>query len=142
MLPILVPSSAKCTAKDILVIAKLNKRKKNLRGFVISCVPARNYLFKVSNWSARVRYENCSRLRIKTLERFQKRRCSVFIVNCEHISDLFLIVDFEQANVCWAHIEKTNTFEEKIQYIMRYVVVFSVWTKFIKAWFPQWYSVV
>ena len=30
MLPILVPSSAKCTAKDILVIAKLNKRKKKL----------------------------------------------------------------------------------------------------------------
>ena len=61
---------------------------------------------------------------MKTLERFQKRRCSVFNVNCEHISDLFLIIDFEQANVCWAHVEKTETFEEKIRCIMRYVVVF------------------
>ena len=61
---------------------------------------------------------------MKTLERCLWRRSSVFIVNCEHISKFVLNVDFEQANVCWVHIEKTNTFEDKIGYIMRYVVVF------------------
>ena len=55
----------------------------------------------------------CSKLRMKTLERCQWRDSSVFIVNCEHISSL-------------VRIEKTNTFEDKIGYIMRYVAVFSV----------------
>ena len=58
---------------------------------------------------------------MKTLERFQWRRSSVFIVNCEHISNFVLIVDFEQANVCLVHIQKANTVEDKIA---RYVVVF------------------
>ena len=31
---------------------------------------------------------------------------------------------FEQANVCLVHIKKAITFEDKIGYIMRYVVVF------------------
>ena len=48
----------------------------------------------------------------------------VFIVNCEHISNFDLIADFEQANACWVHVEKINIFEGKIEYIMRYVVVF------------------
>ena len=64
--------------------------------------------------------ENCSRLRMKTLERCQWRHSSVFIVNCEHISSFVLIVEFEQANVCWVHIEKTNTFEDKIGYMLQY----------------------
>ena len=50
----------------------------------------------------------------------------IFIVNCEHISNFVSIVEFEQANVCWVHIEITNTFEGKIGYMMRYVAVFSV----------------
>ena len=49
---------------------------------------------------------------------------SVFIVNCEHISNFILIVEFEHTNVCWLHIEKINTLEDKIGYIMGYVVVF------------------
>ena len=61
---------------------------------------------------------------MKTLERYRWRHSSLLIVNCEYISDFVLIVDFEQANVCWDHIEKTNTFEEKIEYIMRYFAVF------------------
>ena len=61
---------------------------------------------------------------MKTLERCQWRRSSVFIVNCEHISSFVLIIDFEQANVCCVNIEKINTFEDKIRYIMRSVVVF------------------
>ena len=59
---------------------------------------------------------------MKTLERRQWRRSGVFMVNCEHISHFALIVNFQQANVCWVYIEKTNTFEDKIEY-MRYVVV-------------------
>ena len=61
---------------------------------------------------------------MKTLERYRWRHSSLLIVNCEYISDFVLIVDFEQANVYWDHIEKTNTFEEKIEYIMRYFAVF------------------
>ena len=49
---------------------------------------------------------------------------SVFIVNCKHILNFIVIVDFEQANVYWVHIGNTNFFEDKIRYIMRYVVVF------------------
>ena len=52
------------------------------------------------------------------------RRSSVFIANCEHIPNFVLIVDFEQTNVCLVCIEKSNTFEDKIGHIMRYVVVF------------------
>ena len=63
---------------------------------------------------------------MKTQERFQWRRSSVYIVNCKRISNFYLIIDFEQANVFWVHIEKINTFEDKIRYIMRYVVVIYV----------------
>ena len=60
---------------------------------------------------------------MKTLDRWQWRRSSVF-VKCGHTSNFVLIADIEQANVCWVHIEKTNTYEDKIAYIMRYVAVF------------------
>ena len=65
---------------------------------------------------------------MKTLERCQWRHSSVFIVNCQHTLIFALIVEFEQANVFWVHIEKANTFEDKIGYTMRYVAVsmFSV----------------
>ena len=33
-----------------------------------------------------------------------------------------LIVDFEQVNVCLAHIEKENIFEDKIGHIMHYIL--------------------
>ena len=49
---------------------------------------------------------------------------SVFIVNCEDISNFVLVVDFEQANVCRVHIEKINTLENNVEYILHYVVVF------------------
>ena len=38
--------------------------------------------------------------------------------------NFFLIIEFEQANVCWVRFEKKNTFEDKIEYIMNYVAVF------------------
>ena len=58
---------------------------------------------------------------MKTLERCQWHRSNIYFVGCEHISNLVLIVDFEQTNICWVHIEKIHTFEDKIKYIMRYV---------------------
>ena len=114
MAPILVLSSAKLIARKILVIAKLNGRKDFiLKGFVCDIIRlARNYLFKVSNWSTRIRCENCSRLRMKILERCQCGHSRVFIINCEHISNFVLIVEFKQANVWWVHIEKTNTWRQ------------------------------
>ena len=60
---------------------------------------------------------------MKTLERCQWRRSSVYIVNCKHISNFLQIIDFEQGNVFGDHFEKIDTFEDKIRYIMRYVVV-------------------
>ena len=48
----------------------------------------------------------------------------IFIDDCEPISLFFLIVHIQQANVCWVYIENTITFEDKIGYIMCYVVVF------------------
>ena len=48
---------------------------------------------------------------------------SVFIVNCKHILNFILFVDFEQAKVCLVYIEKANIFENKIEHIMRYVLL-------------------
>ena len=39
--------------------------------YPVPSVPARICLFNISNWSTRIRCENCSRLRMKTLERCQ-----------------------------------------------------------------------
>ena len=90
---------------------------------MISFVPARNYLFKFSILITKVRCGSCSILRMSMLTIFW-RRSSVFTVNCEHILNFALIVEFEEANVCLVHIEKSNTFEKKIGHIMRYVAVF------------------
>ena len=59
---------------------------------------------------------------MKPLERWQWRHSSVCKINREHISNFLLFIDFERANVCWGNIEKLNTFEEKIWYIMLYGV--------------------
>ena len=110
MPPILVPSSAKPISTWILVIAKLSGRKVFILRcfFMILFIPGRNYLFKVGNWRAKIRCASTSKLRMKILERCQWRHSSVFVVNCEHISSFVLIVEFEQANLCWVHIEKTR----------------------------------
>ena len=49
------------------------------------------YFFKVSNRNTRKRCEICSKLTIATQEQHQSRHSSVFIVNFEHISHLFLV---------------------------------------------------
>ena len=87
---------------------------------MISFVLARNYLLKVGNLSTRIRCGNCSILRMSMLTIFNINDAN--IVNCKHISNFVLIVDFAQANVCLVLIEKTNIFEDKIGYIMRYVL--------------------
>ena len=77
---------------------------------MISFVPARNYLFKVSNLSTRIVCESCSVLRMLMLTIFDISDVSgVFIINCEHISNFVLTVDFEQANVSMVHIETQPT---------------------------------
>ena len=47
---------------------------------------------------------------------------SVFIVNCEYISLLVLIVDFERAKFPGFILKRQ--IDDKIEYIMRYFVVF------------------
>ena len=54
-------------------------------------LPAGIYLFKVNNRNTRTRCEICSKLTIKTTERRQWRRSSVFIINFEYISHLVLV---------------------------------------------------
>ena len=48
---------------------------------------------------------------MKTAERRQWRRSGVFIVKCEHVSHIILIVDFKQVDACWVHVENTNALE-------------------------------
>ena len=57
---------------------------------LMSVYPAKIYLFKVNNRNTRKRCEMCSKLTIKKQER-RCRRSSVFIVNFELISHLFLV---------------------------------------------------
>ena len=57
---------------------------------------------------------------MKKLE--QCHRSSFFLAISER-SNFVLIVYFEQANFYLIYSEKTNSFEEKIMYTMRYVVV-------------------
>ena len=94
MPPILVPSPAKCIATQILVIAKLNGKKRFL-----SFVRARNYLFKVSNLSTRIMCESCSILGMPML--------TIFNINDVHgvvlVSLLLTVNIFQTSNCsnCW-----------------------------------------
>ena len=112
---------------------------KNMDGYLVTFVTFRNSIcndsilgdicrpFLVPSSAKRIATENCrencSRLRMKTLERCQRCHSSVYMVNCQHISNFLLIIDFEKAKVCQVHIKTINTFEDKIRYIIRYVVV-------------------
>ena len=72
MPPILVPSSAKRIATQILVIAKLNRRKNFiLRVFVCDIIRSSKKLpVQSSNLSTRIRCESCSTLRMSMITRF------------------------------------------------------------------------
>ena len=68
---------------------------------ILTHFPVGNYLFKVNNKNTTTRREICSKLTVKTPERRQWRRSSVFIVNFEHISTpcfSVYIPHFEQVN--------------------------------------------
>ena len=84
--------------------------------FVISCVPARNYRFKVSYSSTRIRCENFWGLSKKAMVLLQCLHCQLWTY-FQHV----LIVDFEQANLCRVHIERISNFEGCI---MHYIVVY------------------
>ena len=59
-------------------------------------------MLKIKN-NTGARCEICSELTINTPER---RRSGVFIVNFEHISNLFLVfINFEQVNASWVSIQ-------------------------------------
>ena len=120
----LVSSSAKRIATQIVVIAKLNGRKDFiLGGFVCNIVFPRKEL---PLQSKQLKHKNTSwklKIRSKTLKRGQWSRSSVFYFNGEYISNFVPIVDFKQANICWIYIEKRNTYEDQIRYIMRYVEI-------------------
>ena len=60
--------------------------------------PANIYLFKVKNRNTRRRSGICSKLTIKSSERYHWRRFGVFIINFEHISHLFLMFLFLSIN--------------------------------------------
>ena len=79
MPPILVSSSAKRIATQILVIAKLNGRKDFIfRVFVCDIIrPRRIYLSKVSNLSTRINCESCSILRTSMLTIFNIKNVDV-----------------------------------------------------------------
>ena len=49
-------------------------------------------MFKVNNRNTKARCEICSKLTIKTPERWYWRRSGVFIGNFEHISHLVLVI--------------------------------------------------
>ena len=60
--------------------------------------PVGIYLLKVNNRNTITRCEICSKLTIKTPERYQWRRSGVFLVCCEHILHLVLVFLFLTLN--------------------------------------------
>ena len=103
MSPILVQSSVIRIATQTLVSAKLNGRKDFiLRGFICDIT------------------RPCKEQSVQSQRQCHWGRSSVFLVN------FVLIIDFEEANVYSGHVEKTSTIDDKIRYIMRYVVAFQV----------------
>ena len=95
-----------------------------------SSVLTRNYLFKVSNWSTRIRCEMCS---------LRRGHCSsVENVNCKHISNFLIVIGFEQTKdifSCW----KDKTFWRQDQVYHALCCSHLVWPKFIKKWFLKLY---
>ena len=63
----------------------------------------------------------------------------VFIVNSEHNSAFALIIDSKQTKICRSYIENTKTFKDNVGCIMRYVVVFWVWTEFLNKYHVNLY---
>ena len=75
-----------------------------LKIYRVVAFPAGNYMLKVNIGNARTRCEICSKLTTKITERRQWRRSGVFIVNFEHILQIFLVFinNFEHVIPGWA----------------------------------------
>ena len=94
MPPILVPSSARRIASQILVIVKLNGRKDFiLRVFVCDIIrPSKKLPVQSSNLSTRIRCESCSILRMSMLTTF----------NINDVNDVVLMPLLLTVNICQA----------------------------------------
>ena len=62
-----------------------------LKLFERTDISANMCLFKINNRNIRKWFEVCSKLTINIPEQHEGRRSSVFVVNFEHISHLFLV---------------------------------------------------
>ena len=61
------------------------------KSYDLDLLATNNNMLKFKKRNTRTRCEVCSELTIKTPERYQCRRSSVFVVNLEHISHLVLV---------------------------------------------------
>ena len=61
---------------------------------------------------------------MKILEWLPWRRSCAFTVTYEPILPFIVTTGFERANVWWVYVEKANTFDDKIGYLMSLSVVF------------------
>ena len=102
MPPILVTSSAKRITSQIVAIVKSNGRKDFILRVLFSFVPARNYLFKVSNLSTRISHYSCSVLRMSVLTIFNINDANDVI-----IMSLLLTENIRQTcSNCWLRTGK------------------------------------
>ena len=80
-------------------------------------VPVGFYLFKVSNKNTKIQSGTSSKLTIRKPERRRWRRCSVFIVNFEHISHIalvFLLLTFNKQipdEISYMHFYYLSTYK-------------------------------
>ena len=87
---------------------------------MISFIPARNYLFKVSNLSTRIMCESCLILRMSVLMIFNINDASGIVLVSLLLNGTYFKL---YSKVCLVQIEETNTSEDKIGHIICYVVV-------------------
>ena len=86
-----------CTLTDVRILimtykySPLDCLKTTLDTLLAQYNPANIYLFKANNRNTRKGCEICSKLTIKTREWRHWRLSGVFLVNFEHISNLFLV---------------------------------------------------
>ena len=90
------------------------------------CHQANICLFKINNRNTRKRCVICSNLTIKIPEQHRWRRLSIFIVNFEHISHLFVLFLLLTLNklVFWINIFKVDKGDTKTTSIKDLNVVF------------------
>ena len=105
MSPILVPSSVKRIATQIVVIANLNGKK----DFILKVFVC-DIIHRSKELPVQITCESCSIL----------RKSMLTIFNFNDVNGIVL------PNVCLVHIERVNTFEDKVGHITRYVLFLRV----------------